>query len=87
MSHILHTNTVQKTASLVDKGNFTYAKLAEARNTYINLLKLASRASREIRARLNDQYILPMFLQFSVPINRLLRNALWLFYSLISVSF
>ena len=42
MTHILHTRTVHKTASLADEGNYVYLQSSGAQ-TYINLWKLALR--------------------------------------------
>ena len=44
MSHLLHTNTVHKTASIADEGNSEYCQFRGAHNiNHINLLKLALR--------------------------------------------
>ena len=43
MTHILHTSTVHKTASLADEGNSAYCKSSCAHNIKHNLWKLTSR--------------------------------------------
>ena len=40
MTHILHTSTVHKTASLADKGNSAYCQSSDVHNIKHNLQKL-----------------------------------------------
>ena len=57
MSQILHTSIVQKTASLVDEGNYAYFQSRGARNikTHIDLWKLTLRGHVNTDAQAWDQ--------------------------------
>ena len=51
MTHILHTSTVHKTASLADKDNSAYCQSSGAHNIKHNLWKLTLRGHLNTRDR------------------------------------
>ena len=55
MTHILHTSTVHKTASLADEGISAYASLGGAHNIKHNLCKLALRDHLTTDAQARDR--------------------------------
>ena len=55
MTHILHTSTVHKTASLADEGNSAYCKSSGAHNIKHNLWKLALRGDLNTDAQVRDR--------------------------------
>ena len=55
MTHILHTSTVHKTASLTDEGNSAYFQSSDAHNIKHNLWKLALRGHLNTDAQARDR--------------------------------
>ena len=55
MSHILHTSTVHKTASLADKDDSAYCQSSGAHNIKHNLWKLALRGHLNTDAQARDR--------------------------------
>ena len=55
MTHILHTSTVHKTASLADEGNSAYCQSSGAHNIKHNLWKLALRGHLNTDAQARDR--------------------------------
>ena len=56
MTHILHTSTVRKTASLADEGNSAYCQSSGTHNIkHINLWKLALRGHLDTDAQARDR--------------------------------
>ena len=55
MTHILHTSTVHKTASLADEGNSVYCQSSGAHNIKHNLCKLELRGHLNTDAQARDR--------------------------------
>ena len=58
MTHILHTSTVHKTASLADEGNSAYCQSRGTHNIKHNLWKLALRGHLNTDAQASDRNFL-----------------------------